>query len=238
MGLENCTPSSRSQDDVESELVKFAWEQLSSSAPSDEDVQSLRRVCNVLDDHDLLPSYQPPAIVGSNGNVSYRLTPEGGFLVTGTQLASKRDIMVEDCVVVDRYESTGAATSPGKAYYRGVRLPSSESILHWYFYSEYREIGAIIHAHELTGMLYDSRSSRVWKESGIVETSRAGQAGLIDLPRSVEEVLEDTRQFTVMKDHYAPWDKAHTGFVVFGVDLDHALTRVMDVHKALVDATR
>ena len=238
MGMENCSPSGRSQAGVESELVKFTWERLSSSAPSDDDVQGLRRVCNVLDEHDLLTPYRPPAIVGSNGNVSYRLTPEGGFLVTGTQLASKRDIRGEDCVIVDRYESTGAAAAPGKAYYHGARLPSSESILHWYFYRKYREIGAVIHAHELTGLLYDSRSRLAWKGSEVVETSRAGQAGLIDLPRSVDEVLEDTRQFTVMKDHYAPWDKAHTGFVVFGVDLDRALDRVMDVHKALVDAAR
>ncbi len=218
------------------ELVKFSWEQVSSKTPAAHDVEHIRRVCSELHKHDLVTPYRPPAVVGSNGNVSYRHTAEGGFVVTATQLASKQDLCEEDFVTVDRYEFPASGSVQGKAFYNGAKLPSSESILHWHLYRRFPEIGAILHVHELTSLLYDSRSQSVWKELGIVETARAGEAGSIDLPRSVKEVLVDLRQYTILKHHYPPWDEAHTGIVVLGRDLDEALERVLNVHRVLVSA--
>ena len=124
-----------------------------------------------------------------------------------------------------------------KAYYSGEKLPSSESILHWYFYEKHAEINAIVHVHENTELLYASSSRGVWDSLGVTETNRYGDAGTVDLPHSVEEVIEDLGQYVILKDHWAEWDKAHTGTVVFGKTLDEARDRVVGVHKGLKAAT-
>ena len=70
----------------------------------------------------------------------------------------------------------------------------------------------------------------------MIETARYGNAGTIDLPNSVEEVICKLTQYVVLKGHYVPWDLEHTGTVVFGKDLDEALRRVVDIHDGLVEA--
>ena len=219
-----------------SELVKFAWERTSAEPLTDPEVASISSACDALDGHDLVTAYRPPAPPGSNGNLSCRRAADGGFLVTATQLASKRGLQAEDFVAVDRYENPGSQNGLGTAYYRGARLPSSESILHWYFYRRFPRIGAIVHVHENTSLLYGPASRAVWEGLGMIETARAGEAGTIDLPRSVDEVLTDVNKYVVLKGHYPEWDSAHTGTVVLADDLDGALKRVLDVHRGLTSA--
>ena len=215
------------------ERVKFGWEQLSPEPPTEGDVQLVRRVCLELDDFDLVTPYPSSSLVGSNGNVSYRRTPEGGFVVTATQLASKRDLRAQDFIIVERYELPQKGAVQGKAFYHGSKLPSSESILHWYFYRKFPEIGAVIHVHERTGLLYHPASRALWKELGVVETSRIGEAGTIDLPKSADEVLDSIDQYVILKGHHGPRDEAHTGVVVLGKDLNSAIERTLAVHERL-----
>ena len=74
------------------------------------------------------------------------------------------------------------------------------------------------------------RRGRNW---AVIETARYGDAGTVDLPHSVEEVIEDLGQYVILKDHWPEWDKAHTGTVVFGESLEEAVNRVIDVHTGL-----
>ncbi len=223
------------------EFVKFRLEQVSSKGPTNRNVQYIRLVCNQLDKYGLVAPYQTPEGVGSNGNVSYRLTPDDRFVITATQLPSKRNLRGKDFVIVDRYEMPTEPTDRGTAYYHGQRLPSSESILHWYFYNTNRVVEGIVHAHEETELLYSPRSRAVWNDLGIVETERIGEEGTIDLPKSVEEVLKDLSQYTVLLKHHPPWDEAHTGVLTIGTGINgltKALDRALDVHGELVSANR
>ena len=136
------------------EFVKFRWDQVSSKGPTNRDAQYIRLVCNQLDKYGLVAPYQTSEHVGSNGNVSYRLADDGRFIITATQLPSKRNLHGRDFVIVDMYEVPTEPTDKGTAFYRGFKLPSSESILHWYFYDKHPNVNGIIHAHESTELLY------------------------------------------------------------------------------------
>ena len=221
---------------LSSELVKFSWEQISPTPPSDSETRPLSDACDELDALDLLASYAPGYPVGSNGNVSVRASDEGAMIVTATQLPTKRGLQAEDFVLIDRYTFAPDDANVSRAYYSGSKLPSSESILHWHFYRKHAHINAVVHVHENTELLYSPESRAAWERLGVIETTRYGDAGTVDLPHSVEEVIEDLGQYVILKDHWPPWDKAHTGTVVFGESLEAAVTRVIEVHEGLRSA--
>ena len=218
---------------LSSELVKFSWEQISPTSPTESETRRLCIACDRLDALDLLASYAPGNPVGSNGNVSVRASMEGAMIVTATQLPNKRGLQPDDFVVLDRYTFDSVDENVSRAYYSGSKLPSSESILHWHFYRKHAHINAIIHVHENTELLYSPASRAAWGHLGVIETTRYGDAGTVDLPQSVEEVIEDLDQYVILKDHWPEWDKAHTGTVVFGESLEAAVSRVIEVHEGL-----
>lgn len=221
---------------LSSELVKFSWERISPTSPSDSETRLLSAACDELDALDLLASYAAGNPIGSNGNVSVRASDEGAMIVTATQLPTKRGLQADDFVVLDRYTFDSEDKSVSRAYYSGSKLPSSESILHWNFYWKHAHIKAIVHVHENTELLYSPTSRSAWERLGVIETSRYGDAGTLDLPHSVEEVIEDLSQYVILKDHWPEWDKAHTGTVVFGESLEAAVNRVIEVHNGLRSA--
>ncbi|MXY45155.1 MAG: class II aldolase/adducin family protein [Dehalococcoidia bacterium] len=223
---------------LSSELVKFSWEQISPTPPSNAKTRPLCAACDELDALDLLASYAPGNPVGSNGNVSVRASMDGAMIVTATQLPNKRRLQPNDFVVLDRYTFAPDDENVSRAYYSGSKLPSSESILHWYFYRKHSHINAIVHVHENTELLYSSASLAAWEGLGVIETARYGDAGTVDLPQSVEEVIENLGQYVILKDHWPEWDKAHTGTVVFGESLDEAVNRAVEVHEGLRSAAR
>ena len=218
---------------LSSELVKFSWERISPTPPTISQAGPLSAACDELDALDLLASYAPGNPVGSNGNVSVRVSDEGAMVVTATQLPTKRGLQADDFVHLERYEFDETNEMLSRAYYAGSKLPSSESILHWYFYRKHPHIKAIVHVHENTELLYSSASRAAWEQLGVVSTTRYGDAGTVDLPHSVEEVIEDLGQYVILKDHWPEWDKAHTGTVVFGESLQEAVNRVIEVHNGL-----
>ena len=221
---------------LSSELVKFSWEQMSPTSPTEAETLPLCAACDKLDALDLLASYAPGNPVGSNGNVSVRANPEGAMIVTATQLPTKRGLRAEDFVLLDRYTFDSKNEKLSRAFYSGSKLPSSESILHWHFYRKHAHINAIVHVHENTELLYSPASRAAWEELGVVETVRYGDAGTVDLPHSVEEVIQDLGQYVILRDHWPEWDKAHTGTVVFGESLEVAVNRVVAAHEGLRSA--
>ena len=99
------------------------------------------------------------------------------MVVTATQLPNKRGLQTDDFVVLDRYTFAADDENVSRAYYSGSKLPSSESILHWYFYRKHPHIRAVVHVHENTELLYSPASRAAWERLGIIETARYGDAG-------------------------------------------------------------
>ena len=223
---------------LSSELVKFSWEQMSPTPPTDSETRPLSAACAELDALDLLASYAPGNPVGSNGNVSVRANADGAMIVTATQLPSKQGLRPDDFVLLEQYEFDEADEMVSRAYYSGNKLPSSESILHWHFYRNHPHINAIVHVHENSDLLYSPTSRAAWKALKVIETTRYGDAGTLDLPHSVEEVIQDLGQYVILKDHWPEWDKAHTGTVVFGESLEAAVDRVVEVNEGLRRASK
>ena len=162
---------------LSSELVKFSWEQISPTPPSDSETRPLSAACDELDALDLLASYAPGYPVGSNGNVSVRASDEGAMIVTATQLPTKRGLQAEDFVLIDRYTFDQADENVSRAYYSGSKLPSSESILHWHFYRKHTHVNAVVHVHENTELLYSPESRAAWERLGVIETTRYRRRG-------------------------------------------------------------
>jgi ribulose-5-phosphate 4-epimerase/fuculose-1-phosphate aldolase len=224
------------------EFVKFDPVLVTSAVLPQKEVRDLRDVCNSLHQAGLVEPYHAPEGFdvpdGSNGNVSRRLTSYGSMVITATQLKSKENLTGRNFVIVERYVLPKDPNEKGVAYCHGRRAPSSESILHWYFYRRRPSVGGIIHAHESTELLYSKRSRDVWPELGITQTLRKGEEGTLDLPISVNEVLANLQQYTVLLDHNPSWDEEHTGTLVLAKTLEEASERVLDVHQKLLGANR
>ena len=63
---------------LNSELVKFSWEQISPTPLSDFETGQLSAACDELDALDLLASYAQGNPAGSNGNVRRTCEPQRG----------------------------------------------------------------------------------------------------------------------------------------------------------------
>ncbi len=191
------------------------------------DVNALSQACDAVAAHELLATYQSDEFTGSNGNISQR-HPEGGFLITGTQLSSKQGLGPADFVHIADYAKTDSGYT---ANYHGTRLPSSVSLMHWHLFESFPEVNAVVHVHEFNDRLYGNRE--LWPEFKVVETARPGVPGTIDLGEVACEAFADIGHYVILKDHVPPWDQHRTGSVVLGRTLAEAVGRALFIHEVL-----
>ncbi|MBL66909.1 MAG: hypothetical protein CMO74_00435 [Verrucomicrobiales bacterium] len=207
------------------DFIQFDYHQLSDTlAPN---VAALSQACDAVAEQELLATYDSRQFIGSNGNVSQR-HPEGGFLITGTQLRTKLGLGPADFVHITGYEKTDTSYT---AQYHGTRLPSSESLMHWHLYESFPEIGAVVHVHEFNDRLYGDRTR--WPDLKVAETARSGAPGTIDLGEVAREAFADTTHYVILKDHVPPWDQHRTGAVALGRTLAEAVARTLHIHEQL-----
>lgn len=206
-----------------SELTQFVTKQLSESLP--EDTASLREACATLSACDLLASYENTDVIGSNGNISER-TQKGGFVITATQLPSKQNLAPDDCVHIE-------ACDGGVARYHGIKLPSSESLMHWHLFETFPSIQAIVHVHESNNLLYSESNRARWGELGIAETAGDVGGGTIAVGESTAKAFTDESVYVILKNHRPDWDLGRTGAVVMGRTLEAAVERAIAVHEGL-----
>ena len=211
----------------------------------DPGVQLVIAACNRLDDIGLVDSYPSG---GSNGNVSYRINGNS-FLITGTQLATKRDLSPDDFTIVHGYDN-----EKKEVPYTGKVKPSSETIFHSFYIVKFPIIEGIVHGHVDAKLLYpdyrDGHRDRIYedakRELGIVESRRSGRAGTLDLPLSVDEVMQERgpeswRNYTfVWKDHFPgeiePESERRIGMSIMDTSLEGALQRAERFVYGLKDA--
>ena len=206
-------------------FVLFENHQLSDALVAD--VNALSQACDAVAAQELLAAYQSDEFTGSNGNISQR-HPEGGFLITGTQLPSKEGLGPADFVHIAGYTKTDSSYT---ANYHGTRLPSSESLMHWHLYESFPEVEAVVHVHEFNDRLYGDPDR--WPEFKVVETARSGAPGTIDLGEVAREAFADIGHYVILKNHVPPWDQHRTGAVVLGRTLAEAVGRTLFIHEVL-----
>ena len=212
-------------EEQRTDFIQFDYHQLSTGTAAD--VVTLAQACDALADRELLAPYDSEEFIGSNGNVSQR-HPDGGFVITGTQLQSKHNLCPPDFVHIAGYEKTADGYT---ASYHGTRLPSSESLMHWHLFESFPEINAVVHVHEFNDRLYADRTR--WPELKVAETARSGAPGTIDLGEVAHEAFTDLHNYVILKDHVPPWDTHRTGAVALGRSLAEAVARALTIHEQL-----
>ena len=182
--------------------IKFKVEFVSRDIPKNSNIPKLTKWGKIFHSLGLAPSYD-----GSFGNLSSRTL--NGFIITATK-SKLEQLTPEDFVEIINCDLDG-----GKVYARGIKNPSSETLLHCAIYTERRDVGAILHGHcdKIVNADYP------W----LVYTEREAPAGSIDLVKEVLKVLNN-HNFIVLKKH---------GFISLGRDIDKAGETVLEVLKKI-----
>lgn len=113
-------------------------------APEDPQIPELISQAAAFSAMGFTPSYGP----GDHGNLSCR-TPQG-LLVTARATAKSR-LRAEDFVQVLGLDEQ---TSPPTARCCGLRLPSTDTLLHWRLYQLRTDARAILHGHDPLTLKY------------------------------------------------------------------------------------
>lgn len=176
---------------------KFKTIFLGKIAPKDARLKMLKYWCGQFHCHGLVPCYGG----GSYGNLSFRVKKGADeFIITASGLKLKRGL-------TDRsfFHVTKVDTNRKKVEGYGLRLPSSESLLHFAIYQKRKDINAIFHGHCM-------RLLKAPCKYRIPQTSKEAPYGTIALVRRVFRIL-GKHQFIVMKNH---------GFISMGKNMNRA----------------
>jgi len=113
--------------------VKFRIENEGNEIPDDFRLDSLKKWCGVFDKNNFAPPYDG----GSSGNLSFRLNKgDDAFVITGTATSLKEAYIFDDrFVTVPRVDLKSRIV-----YSRGMRDPSSESMIHYAIYKNRKDV--------------------------------------------------------------------------------------------------
>ncbi len=179
------------------EGIKFKTKKIEEDLPNDSRIDRLKYWCNIFHEKGLAPPYEG----GSYGNLSFRLNNSENFFIITASQSGLNESQTNDRFVTVSYVDLKA----GIVYFKGIREPSSEAILHYVIYQARPDVQAVFHGH-------CEKISRNAKKLGLPITSKEEPYGTIDLAERVLETLNDF-YFLEMKNH---------GFLSFGKSLDEA----------------
>ena len=148
---------------------------------------------------------------GAYGNQSYRLGVTS-FIITASGMTPEKDLVPENYVLIEGLDGQNGF------YTKGVRKPSSESLLHYSIYAEFPDAGAIMHGH--SGLLEQYAT-----DLAIPVTTTFQAYGTQALAESAVDLLRKGTDFILLKDH---------GFVAIGKAIDAAGKVVLDYYERLL----
>jgi ribulose-5-phosphate 4-epimerase/fuculose-1-phosphate aldolase len=184
----------------------FKTEFLDNSIPNDPRLEELKYWCREFQTRNLTPLYNERSL----GNLSFRIKDKhDSFIITAAALALKDDLTDDSFVTVQSYDPEN-----GIILARGLKEPSSESVLHFSIYRKRKDVNAVFHGHS-GRIIYSSDNL------ALTSTKRFEQYGSIELVKSVLDVLGD-ELFLVMKKH---------GFLALGKTMEEAGTRAIKVYE-------
>ena len=163
--------------------IKFKVEYLAKKSPEDAILKDLKYWAAKFHALSLTPLYQG----GSSGNLSVR-TANQSFLITASHTNLGDKLENKDFVLVEKIDK-----KKNLAYVRGIRQPSSETMLHAVIYESRPEINAIFHGHS-------AEILRAAEEQKWIQTKQEYPYGSKALLASVLDVLA-TNNFIILKNH-------------------------------------
>jgi ribulose-5-phosphate 4-epimerase/fuculose-1-phosphate aldolase len=148
---------------------------------------------------------------GAYGNQSYRLD-DTSLIITASGMTPEKDLVPENYVLIEGLDEQGGLHT------KGVRKPSSESLLHYSIYREFPDAGAIMHGHSRLLEQYATNLA-------IPVTTTFQPYGTSALAESAVDLLREGTGFILLKDH---------GFVATGKDIDTTGKVVLDYYERLI----
>ena len=164
-------------------------------------IPALIKWCNKFAELGLSPKLNG----GSGGNLSIRTT--NGFIITAFGVNLK-NLFENDFV-----EVIEADILTKKVVVKGTKLPSSESLLHYYVYSCRPEVHAVFHGH-------DERMLQECEDLKMPITKNEQPYGSVELIEEVGKILQNYF-FIVLKNH---------GFLSLGTTMNKAGNLALQIH--------
>ncbi|MBI5218476.1 MAG: class II aldolase/adducin family protein [Bacteroidia bacterium] len=167
------------------EGVKFKTIFTGNDVPKDERLIQLKHWAMIFAERNLAPSDE----TGSAGNLSFRINKgENQFIITGSKIELKNALENDSFVTV-----TNCDIEKGIVYAKGIREPSSESMLHYAIYKQRPYVNAVFHGH-------CDEILNATEKLMLPETLKYESYGTLELINSVTEIL-GKESFIIMKNH-------------------------------------
>ncbi|HTZ39974.1 MAG TPA: class II aldolase/adducin family protein [Syntrophales bacterium] len=187
--------------------MKFKTEFLSLAIPSDGRLEELKAWCAEFHRRNFAPPYGEY----SQGNLSFRIRPDGtAFIITGSQVGWKDNLDNDKFVTVHNCDLDSGIVSVS-----GARDPSSESLLHYAIYQARKDVQAVFHGHSREILRCVDRPP------DIPETREKQPYGSLELTHGVIDILGNA-DFIILKRH---------GFISLGRSMGEAGRRAIEVHQ-------
>ena len=187
--------------------IKFKCLQCGDTFPYDLRLAQLNAWAFILAGLGLTPVHPE----GAYGNQSYRLG-DTSLIITASGMTPEKDLAPENYVLIESLDEQGGFHT------KGVRKPSSESLLHYSIYREFPETGAIMHGHSRLLEQYAT-------DLAIPVTTTFQPYGTSALAESAVGLLREGTGFILLKDH---------GFVATGKDIDATGQAVLEYYERLI----
>ncbi len=187
--------------------IKFNYESIGKTISETDLLPELKKWCLIFNENKLAPAYSG----GSSGNLSFRIKPsENRFIITASHTALRENMSDNDFTEVIFYDKKNN-TITGK----GIKTPSSESILHYLIYKNRPDVNAVFHGHSLE-ILKNA------KHLNIPVTEKEFPYGTTETATETLKLIKN-HNFVIIKNH---------GFISCGRSLKEAGTNAV---KALND---
>ncbi|WLQ11430.1 class II aldolase/adducin family protein [Hahella aquimaris] len=200
-------------------VIKFDLRHTQQTLPEHLDLSELEAWRGVLFEHGLI-GQDPFRYDGLGyGNISMRASPEGAFIVTGSQTGGASQLEANQYALV-----TEAEVDANRLTSLGEIKPSSESLTHALLYALDPEIKAVAHVH----------SPEIWHNAaalGLTTTPESAEYGSMDLVDAIKSLWRDGKLKTpgvfVMLGH-------QDGVVAFGSSLRAATGIILNAHHQAI----
>jgi ribulose-5-phosphate 4-epimerase/fuculose-1-phosphate aldolase len=149
---------------------------------------------------------------GSDGNLSFRIN-NNEFIITGSQLHSKKNLKRSDFVLVHSCKYEGDMC---EVEYSGVVPPSSETMLHDLLYKKLPYVNAVFHGHDDIGLLIVDKLIKINISPDLLNgavTKNVPKPGTRETPDAVLDAVGNDVKYIVILGH---------GFVSFGRNMEEA----------------
>jgi len=184
--------------------IKFNYKSIGKTISETNLLPELKKWCFIFKKYKLAPVYSG----GSSGNLSFRIKPdENRFMITASHTALKENMSDSDFAEVISYDETNNIIS-GK----GIRQPSSESIMHYLIYKNRPDINAVFHGHS-TEILKNA------KHLNIPVTEKEFPYGTPETAREVLKLIKN-HNFVIIKNH---------GFISCGHNFEEAGVKAREI---------